>query len=322
MNKIKQILQNRKVSTYVGILLVLILVIIGAILWLTKSTTNFVYQTENKEVSIYQGSFRAPSLVAESAIVWDIRGGKAIYQKNAQAPKPLASLTKIMTALIALERVPQNTTITIDSNSLEQEGESGLIAGEKWLLKDLIDFSLIESSNDGIAAVASAVGAISLGTPDNRGAGRVSFIEAMNQKARELNLQNMSFSNESGLDIYNETDAGAMGSAEDVARLFSYFLKEHPNLLEATTYSDLSLQSLNGNFHLAKNTNEALDRIPALIGSKTGYTDISGGNLAIIIDPGINYPIAIVVMGSTFEDRFPDMLRLSQATLNYFSSNN
>ena len=284
---------------------------------LTTSTNNY----KPKEVATILGKFEAPYITATSAVVWDVRANKAIFQKNVDVPKPLASLTKIMTALVASEHVPGNTAVTIDERSLEQDGESGLVAGERWVLKDLIDFSLVESSNDGIAAIASAVGAISEGLPDERGLGRVSFIDMMNQKAKELGLKNTFFENESGLDIYNETEAGAFGSAEDMAKLFSYVLTEKPNILEATTYPNIAVQSLSGETYLAKNTNQVLSEIPSLIASKTGYTDISGGNLAIIMDPGINYPIVIVVLGSTFENRFSDVVALSEATLNYFSSN-
>lgn len=315
MNKIR--LNNR---ILVGTTIFLVIVIGILIYFLNGSEENNTYTKIPTNSVELTGTFNPPEIKAESAIVWDIKNQKVIYGKNSNQPKPLASITKLMAAVTALENVPQNTTITIDAKSLEQEGDSYLTVGSKWLLKDLIDFSLIESSNDGIVAIASAVGAIYEGFPSNRDAGRVSFINSMNEKAREIGLSNTSFSNESGLDIYQETDVGALGSAEDVAKLFSYILEEHPGLLEATSYSNISVNSLDGKRYIAQNTNSALSKIPALIGSKTGYTEISGGNLGVIIDPGINYPIAIVVLGSTFEDRFEDVLKLSSATLNYFQN--
>ena len=307
----------------VGIFFVTLLVF-GYTFYAAGGDTSQTISKDNyspKEVATISGKFEAPYITAGSAIVWDVRANRAIFQKNSTVPKPLASITKVMTALIAFENVPSNTAVTIDSVSLQQDGESSLVAGERWKLKDLIDFSLVESSNDGMTAVASAVGAISEGLPDERGLGRVSFIDMMNQKARELNLKNTSFENESGLDIYNETEAGAFGSAEDVAKLFSYVLTKKPEVLEATTYPNISVRSLSGSTQIAKNTNQALADIPGLIASKTGYTDISGGNLAIIMDPGINYPIVIVVLGSTYENRFSDVVALSEATLDYFSPN-
>ena len=324
MNRNLKILLDRHWGVYLSVIVILLIIIGYGFSMLNKSEGGIFSREKesNNEISEHVGVFNAPSVTAENVIVWDVRAGKSVYEKNSSVPKPLASITKVMTALTALESVPKNTTVTIDYNSLAQDGNSNLIAGEKWLLKDLIDFSLVESSNDGIAAVASAVGAISDGSPGKRNAGRVSFIDMMNQKARELDLGHMSFVNESGLDIYNETEAGAFGSAEDVAKLFSYVLTKHPDLFEATTHKDLRVRSLTGNTHIAKNTNNALAEIPALIGSKTGYTDISGGNLGVILDPGINYPMVIIVLGSTFEDRFKDVVALSEATLDYFSSDN
>ncbi|MCI5108256.1 MAG: hypothetical protein MRY49_00215 [Candidatus Pacebacteria bacterium] len=297
----------------ISITVILFILIVTLI---TRNGEEFVTKKEaSKEVSY--STFIAPVTKAESVIVWDIKRGKAIYEKNADASKPLASIAKIMTAVTAFDLVPKNTAVSIDEEALKQYGESGLISNERWKLGDLVDFSLVESSNDGIAAVASAVGAIRAGDPDKRNAGRVNFIDLMNQKAREIGMKNTSFSNESGLDIYDESQAGAIGSAKDIALLFEYTLENHPEVLEATSREIYQTTSLSNYYHVAVNTNEAIDKIPALIGSKTGYTDISGGNLAVIIDPGINNPIVIVVLGSTFEERFSDVVVLSEATLNY-----
>ena len=67
--------------------------------------------------------------------------------------------------------------------------------------------------------------------------------------------------------------------------------------------------------HILSNTNESLGRYPGILGSKTGYTDLAGGNLVIVFDVGINHPVAAVVLGSTREGRFEDMAKLTQATL-------
>lgn len=308
---------------YLGIIVVS-LIIIGYTLNAIYSSDDTISDLNEREktVPLTEGFFSAPYLTAESAIVWDVRAGKAIYKKNASTAQPLASITKIMTALTALESVPKNTTVTINASALSQDGDSGLSEGERWTLADLVDFSLIESSNDGVAAVAGSVGALYEGLPEDTGVGRVSFIDLMNQKADQLGLTHMSFENESGLDIWNETEASSYGSAEDVAKLFSYVLTTHPEIFEPTTQDSVSFRSLSGNTYTAENTNRALDDIPALIGSKTGYTDISGGNLGVIIDPGINYPFVIVVLGSSFEDRFADVVALSEQTLEYLAPKN
>ena len=171
-----------------------------------------------------------------------------------------------------------------------------------------------------MSAIASLAGAIAEGTPSARTKGRSSFIVHMNNKAYELGLSNMSFLNESGLDIYNETEASAVGSAEDVAKMFDYTLTYHKDILEPTAQKEYTVTSLDGHTHIAKNTNKVLNEIPGIIGSKTGYTDIAGGNLAVVIDPGINQPFIIVVLGSTFEERFSDVVTLAEATLQYLQS--
>lgn len=323
MNKLQKLLDKHpKAGAGWGIYLGICIILLSVVAYITfsnvdTSTTKEHTHTENKP--LITGTFEAPFITADSAIVWDVRKGEAVYEKNAQRIKPLASITKVMTALIAMEHVPKETTVIIDTNDLKQDGDSGLVAGERWALKDLIDFSLVESSNDGVAAVAGAVGALSEGLPTEKRVGRVSFIDMMNTKAQELGLANMTFENESGLDIWNETEAGSYGTAEDVAKLFSYTLTTHPDIFEVTTQDNQFFRSLSGNVHLAENTNRALSNIPALIASKTGYTDLSGGNLGVIVDPGINYPFVIVVLGSTFEDRFADVVALSESTLQYLS---
>ena len=85
--------------------------------------------------------------------IWDVYNQKKFFLQNKEAQLPLASLSKIMTALIASEYENKNIIVNID----EKNGNGGLIKNEKWNLKDLIDFTLISSSNDGASAVASAV---------------------------------------------------------------------------------------------------------------------------------------------------------------------
>jgi len=269
-----------------------------------------------------QGTFPTVFITGTSAIVWDVHNQQAIYEKRADEVVPLASITKIMTALTALDLIPQQTVVSINSEALLQEGASGLLPNEKWNLKDLIDFSLIESSNDGIAAVASSAGALTEGLPQERGFGKRSFIDLMNERAQEIGLSDMHFLNESGLDIHDETEGGAFGSARDVAKMFSFVLQYKPEILEPTVTKEKIFVSLDGVEHRAENTNTILEYLPNLLGSKTGYTDIAGGNLAVVIDPGINNPFVIVVLGSTFNERFSDVVTLSQATLEYLESIN
>jgi D-alanyl-D-alanine carboxypeptidase len=107
---------------------------------------------------------------------------------------------------------------------------------------------------------------------------------------------------------------------KDIATLFEYVLKYEPELFEATTDDTATVISTNGINHNIENTNEIINELPNVIASKTGFTDVAGGNLAVIIDPGLNRPVVIVVMGSSKDGRFKDVERLSSATLEYFAT--
>ena len=98
-----------------------------------------------------------------------------------------------------------------------------------------------------------------------------------------------------------------------MAMLFEYALKNYPEVLEATRYKNLHFASTE-KIYSVENTNVIVDQIPNLIASKTGYTDLAGGNLIIAFDAGLGRPIIITVLGSTEEGRFADVLKLVEAT--------
>ncbi len=251
--------------------------------------------------------FAKLTLAARSAIVIDAKTGEIIYGKNINEKLPLASITKVMTALVASGLMPsaENTVVTITPADLLTEGDSGLVAGQIWKLKDLMDFSLVVSSNDGARAIASAASAVS----------QKDFIGAMNDQAKALDLSQTVFKNETGLDLPDQGGAGAQSSAENIARLFAYVYNYKPNLLEATKQETVLIKPLNAETYVAANTNEVTNHITGLIGSKTGYTDLSGGNLAVIFDRGLNQPAVAVVLASTQAGRFTDVVKLVEASI-------
>jgi len=261
--------------------------------------------------------FAFVKIEARSAVVWDIKNQKALYSKNSLEPLPLASLTKIMTAITAVDLVPHSTVVTINKAALASEGDTGLFADEKWKLSDLIDFSLIVSSNDGASAIAAVVGAVSSGWEDPE-IGRAEFIKKMDEKTKEVGLESTFFSNENGLDT-DKDHSGGVGSALDMAHLFEYTLNHYPDILEVTRYEKREISSLSDISHEAENTNTIIADIPGLIASKTGYTELSGGNLIIAFDPALGRPIIVSVLGSSYEGRFSDTLALVNAATSYIS---
>jgi len=259
-------------------------------------------------------AFDNVSISGKAAVVFDLRNNTIVYKKNDTAQLPLASLTKLMTALTALELLPANTQIAIRKDFLVDDGGSGLVAGEKWSLKNLLDFSLVVSSNGGVRSIASVVGATMDKTQDFS-LGRADFIKQMNLQAQKLGLSQSYFINESGLDE-SVTQSGGYGSADDVAKLMQYILTNKPDILEPTKYASLTVTSFSTT-HVAKNTDTLADTIPGLLASKTGYTDLAGGNLAVAFDTSIGHPFIAVVLGSTQSGRFIDMQMLVDATMKY-----
>ncbi len=254
-----------------------------------------------------QAAFNDLNLNARAAIVIDVRTDRVLFESAADLVLPLASITKLMTTLVASEIVEDGATISITEAAVRQDGESGLSAGDVFSYQKLSDIVLLTSSNDGAYALSAAVGkALDPDSPDT------AFVKAMNVRAKELGLTSTYFRNPTGLDI-SESEAGAYGTAREVAKLMEYILGHRPEMLEATTRAAASLSSESGGRFQAENTNPIINAIPTTIGSKTGYTTLAGGNLVVAFDAGLDRPVIVVVLGSTHQGRFSDVLGLVEA---------
>jgi D-alanyl-D-alanine carboxypeptidase len=255
--------------------------------------------------------FNNISLTSEAAFVLDVRNSRVLYEREADEIKPLASITKLMTALVASELVKEGTIVPITAAAIDQDGTSGLSVGETFSYQTLSDLVLLTSSNDGAYALSAAVGeSLDPNSPET------AFVKAMNVRAKELGLNSTYFRNPTGLDV-SETEAGAYSTAREVAALMSYILQNRPEILEATTHSLSVVYDEDGNQHELENTNRVIDAIPTAIASKTGYTTLSGGNLVVAFDAGVNRPVVVVVLGSSHQGRFTDILSLVEATRNH-----
>jgi serine-type D-Ala-D-Ala carboxypeptidase (penicillin-binding protein 5/6) len=253
---------------------------------------------------------------AKSAYVFDVATGKELFAKNADLQLPLASLTKLMTAVTASTLLPDYILVRISPDDIAIEGDSGLVNNEEWGISDLIDYSLVVSSNDGVQAIASVAG--SRVEADTSKSPVDLFVQRMNTLASEIGLRATYYLNPSGLDVTTSL-SGGYGSAKDTALLVDYVLKNKPHLFEATTFDQLTVSS-KSLAHVAKNTNKALATIPNVLASKTGFTDLSGGNLVVAFDAGVGHPIIISILGSSYDGRFNDMSALVVATLTYLAS--
>ena len=238
--------------------------------------------------------FVPPTLEAEAALVYDLNRRTVIFEKNSDRPLPIASVAKVMTTLTAKRLLPGATVVPFNKKD--------------WSLEKLIDYTLVSSSNQAAVAIATAAETTS---------GR-QIIDDMNGLARELGLTNTIFKSVTGLDL-SANEVGVVSSARDVTGLFEYILTVDPSLLEATRHHEFLVSALDGTEYLLTNTNLVANEIPGLLGSKTGFTDLAQGNLAIVFDRGLNQPVVVVVLASTETGRFSDIKNLIEATLKFFS---
>lgn len=285
--------------------------------------------------------FPSVELVAASAIVVDLRTGQALFERDADAVRPLASITKLVTALVAGDRLDPNAAVTISSVTQTEEGPTFVLPPAPMLatdgtpildedgnprfyeaqevtpvvahtvpvvakVRDALAYALVASSNEAASALAAAAGP-----------GEDAFVAQMNAAAAGIGGRTFRFANPTGLDEGGA--ASGLGSARDVATLLGYLAAERPSLLAPTAKTTVTVPTDQGPI-TARNTNEIAGSLPSLLGGKTGLETSAGGNLAVVIDPGLGQPIAIVVLGSTKEGRFADVRALADATVKYLSA--
>lgn len=250
---------------------------------------------------------------ARSIVVFDTLEDQPLYEKNPKEIMPLASLVKIMTGVVALENIEEDEIIKIKKSDLSQIGDNGLLVDEKWNAKDLIGFTLITSSNDGARAIATHIGN-KFGGETEEDALNI-FTRLMNEKAASLNLANTIFYNESGLDVTSELNGG-YSSAFEIVKLFSYAISNYPEVFSSTSFNSQNFKSLSDLDHQAMNTNQTTGQVAGISASKTGFTNLSGGNLIVSFKAGEERTVIVVALGSTFTERFTDIEKLANTTIN------
>lgn len=267
-----------------------------------------------KQLAEYQEILRpflTLALDAKSFAIYDMDEKQFVYKQHAEIVMPLASLAKIMSAIVIMEHVPVEHIFTISKESLSEAGDNKLLVDERWNRDALLQFTMVESSNDAVLEMAKETGMII--DPASTDPAQV-FVDAMNSKAKDLKLANFEFYNPSGLDLPTGKN-GAYGNARNIAKLLSYAVTTYPEIFAPTAKSAPEFQSLDAS-HVAKNTNPIVSEIPGLIASKTGFTNIAGGNLAVAFTDPKGKRLVAVVMGSTFDARFTDVQAISGTFVN------
>jgi len=233
---------------------------------------------------------------AKSAMVLDAKTDTVLYSKNSNENLPIASLTKIMTALVVLDNADLNKDVIISRNAFNTKGsKNGLAVGEKISADNLLKVMLVNSNNISAVALAEHTS----GSVDN-------FVVLMNEKADSIGLKNTKFLNSSGLDGKEDNN---ISTAYEIARLVDYAL-EKPLIWEILRIQKTTVASVDGKIeHRLKNTNLLLGKLKNITGGKTGLTDEAGQCLVLVVgDPKNNHRIISVVLNA--DDRFLETEKL------------
>jgi serine-type D-Ala-D-Ala carboxypeptidase (penicillin-binding protein 5/6) len=263
-----------------------------------KSSTTTIYPK-------YNGKNPPPVLDAASAFAVylpsvdtanDPPKSRVLFDKNSDAVLPIASITKLMTALVA-DEIPASDTIVISQKAIDQYETAGkLKAGQKFTKNELLYPLLIESSNDAAYAFAEYIG-------------YKKFLNAMNVRAKEIGMASTTFYYVHGLDGVSPNTS----TVKDLYLLAAYILKNKPFIFELTTLDNFRMITKEGTYNqVLKNTNSLLRDNPLpieIVGGKTGETPKALQTLLLVVVPpnGNGYIIATVLKS---KDRARDMTNL------------
>lgn len=241
----------------------------------------------------------AEALSAEAGILIDELSGQVLWQRNTEIVLPIASLTKLATAIVFLETNPDFTKeVTIEkSDGIEADGSRlAVAAGETLTVGDLFYASLVGSANN---ATKAMVRSTELSTEE--------FVRRMNEKARQLGLPRTTFHEVTGLDPDNTS------TVQDYSRLASYAFRNE-RIHEALNRTDYVFSTLNTRHsHRLKNTNQLLaDSELHLIGAKTGYLDEAGFTFVAEAEKDGHRLIVVLFKSDSSQARFAEAKGLLQ----------
>lgn len=238
-----------------------------------------------------------PPLTAQAALVADLETGEIYFEFNADRRWPLASLTKLMTAVVVLEKMKRDAEIIFapdDFAGRNASPSSYFKAGDTFSVSKLFDALLVASSNEAAEALA-------------RQYGRANFIAEMNARGQSWQLSHTHFSDPSGLSAANQS------TARDLLRFAARVRETHPEVFDATLKPSARIaEEATGRVLTLRNTNLFTKR-PWFLGGKTGYTDEALGNLLTVFSYE-RRPVLIVVLGTS--DRFGE----TEALKNWFTN--
>jgi len=258
--------------------------------YIASAGTTFIYEAEPLPYSVIEKTVvKKPTLSAEGYLVADIKTGEIILEKNKTKQFPIASITKLMTALVSLETIDQSQIAIVSPEALIGENPSikGLSEGEVISTSSLLYPLLLESSN---AAAKTLAGHI----------GTKNFVNHMNGKTESIGMPKTFFADSSGLSSRN------ISTPEDLFGLVSYIFKNKKQILDITREKEFS-EGMKKWFNGGK-----FSGLKNFLGGKTGYTDSAGKTFAGIFSlPSAEIgsrEIGIIILKS--KDRDDDVIKV------------
>jgi D-alanyl-D-alanine carboxypeptidase (penicillin-binding protein 5/6) len=220
----------------------------------------------------------APSIGAAGAILINAPTGQVLYAKEPDVARPIASLTKVMTAVIAVQARPPGHIVTVEDEATHQTGSVlGLTAGERITVESLLYALLLQSANDAATALADDISGTS-----------ASFVDRMNVRARKLGLRQTRFASPNGL------DDGGHSSPRDLAALTRVAIG-NDELVRIMETKFAVLSNPDGPARHIQNRNVMLWLYPGAFGVKTGYTGAAGQCLIVAAKRGDRVLISVVL---------------------------
>jgi serine-type D-Ala-D-Ala carboxypeptidase (penicillin-binding protein 5/6) len=228
------------------------------------------------------------SMSASGILITDLESGQTLYQRSSTVQRPMASLTKLMTALLILENHKLDEWVTVPADIGSIKGSSAhLPAGEQFTVGDLLTALLVPSGND--AAVTLA----------RYHSGSVkAFVEEMNNRARELGMKNTVYVNPTGLDAGDQ-----VSTPRDIAWLTQY-VRNHEEIASRMGMRTAQFRSKDGKQVNVMHTHQLLQKDSAVVAGKTGTTDGAGQCLLSIVKHGSRTYLVVLMQSN---DRYGDM---------------
>ena len=247
----------------------------------------------------YGSGYDISQLTAKGVLMYDLTDEKTVFEKNAKTRMPMASLTKIMTAVVSLENKREDDKYVVKAANLVGEDSMGLTAGEVLTQEELLYGLMLPSGNDAAEVLAG----------DYPKGGREEFVQAMNDKVKSMGLIDTHFDNPSGL----QGDGQQYTTAYDILVITRYGLERFPLLDKIVSTAEYVIPAgpTHKEYDLVNETN-LLRTYPGVKGVKTGYTPEAGLCLVTYLDYH-GHKIIGVILNS--ENRRGEMRELLDATL-------